>query len=88
MCVSSSCRISRSETSEWIRSRQSSFSVTVSEYQTEALLCDGSELSFEEVRAAKYLRAPPEARAERREEPAVEGTGEEVEEVEGKEERT
>lgn len=86
--MSSSRRISRSETSEWIRSRQSSFSVTVSEYQTEALLCDGSELSFEEVRAAKYLRAPPEARAERHEEPAVEGTGEEVEEVEGEEERT
>lgn len=63
---SPSCSVSRSETSEWIHSRQGGFSVTVSEYQTEALLCDGSELSFEEVRAAKYQRVPPEAITEQR----------------------
>lgn len=52
--------------------------MTVSGYQTEALLCDESELSFEEVRAMKYLKAPLEASAEQRKERAVEWTGEDV----------
>lgn len=46
------CRVSRSETSG---SSQSSNVQFVSEYLKEELLCEGSELCFEEVRAAKYF---------------------------------
>lgn len=47
------CRVSRSETSGTSRSSGVPF---VSEYLKEELLCEGSELCFEEVRAAKYFR--------------------------------
>lgn len=47
------CRVSRSETSG---ASQSSDLLFVSEYLKEELLCEGSELCFEEVRAAKYFR--------------------------------
>ncbi|KAM7395839.1 hypothetical protein PAMA_007224 [Pampus argenteus] len=47
--------VSRSETSGAISSSQGSSTKTVSEYMTDELVCEGSELCFEEVRAAKYL---------------------------------
>lgn len=47
------CRVSRSETSG---TSQSSNVQVVCEYLKEELLCEGSELCFEEVRAAKYFR--------------------------------
>lgn len=50
------CRVSRSETSGTIPSSQSSNVQFVSEYLKDELLCEGSELCFEEVRAAKYFR--------------------------------
>lgn len=46
------CRVSRSETSGASQSANVQF---VSEYLKEELLCEGSELCFEEVRAAKYF---------------------------------
>ncbi|XP_041662017.1 mitotic checkpoint serine/threonine-protein kinase BUB1 isoform X2 [Cheilinus undulatus] len=48
--------VSRSETSGTIPSSQNSGVQTVSEYRTEELVCEGSELCFEEVRAEKYFR--------------------------------
>ncbi|XP_056872442.1 mitotic checkpoint serine/threonine-protein kinase BUB1 isoform X1 [Takifugu flavidus] len=48
--------VSRSETSGTINSSQSSNVQFVSEYLKDELLCEGSELCFEEVRAAKYFR--------------------------------
>ncbi|XP_059211852.1 mitotic checkpoint serine/threonine-protein kinase BUB1 [Centropristis striata] len=48
--------VSRSETSGSLASSQSSGVQTVSAYLKEALLCEGSELCFEEVRAEKYFR--------------------------------
>ncbi|KAM6992345.1 mitotic checkpoint serine/threonine-protein kinase BUB1 [Tautogolabrus adspersus] len=48
--------VSRSETSGAISSSQSSGDRTVSEYMTDELVCEGSELCFEEVRAEKYFR--------------------------------
>ncbi|KAK9531950.1 hypothetical protein VZT92_011338 [Zoarces viviparus] len=58
--------VSRSETSGTIPS--SSGVRTVSAYTTEALVCEGSELCFEEVRAAKYFQKLQEKQAlERRE---------------------
>lgn len=50
------CRVSRSETSGTITSSQTSNVQFVSEYLKDELLCEGSELCFEEVRAAKYFR--------------------------------
>lgn len=50
------CRVSRSETSGAIPSSHSSNVQVVSEYLKDELLCEGSELCFEEVRAAKYFR--------------------------------
>ncbi|KAF6723158.1 Mitotic checkpoint serine/threonine-protein kinase BUB1 [Oryzias melastigma] len=47
--------VSRSETSGSVPSSQSSGVQTVSEYIKDELVCDGSELSFEEVRAKKYF---------------------------------
>lgn len=47
------CRVSRSETSGASQGSNVHF---VSEYLKEELLCEGSELCFEEVRAAKYFR--------------------------------
>lgn len=47
--------MSRSEASGSLSS-QSSSDQTVSEYIKDELLCDGSELSFEEVRAKKYFQ--------------------------------
>ncbi|XP_041814693.1 mitotic checkpoint serine/threonine-protein kinase BUB1 [Chelmon rostratus] len=47
--------VSRSETSGTIPSSQGSSVQTVSEYMTEALVCEGSELCFEEVRAERYF---------------------------------
>ncbi|KAE8286450.1 Mitotic checkpoint serine/threonine-protein kinase BUB1 [Larimichthys crocea] len=48
--------VSRSETSGAIPSAQSSGVQTVSEYMTDKLVCEGSELCFEEVRAEKYFQ--------------------------------
>ncbi|CAN9507351.1 unnamed protein product [Ophioblennius macclurei] len=49
--------VSRSETSATVRSGPaSSGAQVVPEYMTEELLCEGSELCFEEVRAAKYFQ--------------------------------
>lgn len=50
------CRVSRSETSGTITSNQCPNVQFVSEYLKDELLCEGSELCFEEVRAAKYFR--------------------------------
>lgn len=47
------CRVSRSESSGSSQSANVQF---VSEYLKEELVCEGSELCFEEVRAAKYFR--------------------------------
>ncbi len=47
-------RVSRSEIS--VRSGQSSNVQTVSAYLVDQLVCEGSELCFEEVRAQKYFR--------------------------------
>lgn len=47
------CSVSRSETSGASQSSNVQF---VSEYLKEELLCEGSELCFEEVRAARYFR--------------------------------
>lgn len=49
-------RVSRSETSGAVPSSQSSTLRVVSEYLEEELRCEGSELCFEEVRAARYFR--------------------------------
>lgn len=48
--------VSRSETSGTIPSSQSSSVQTVAEYTKEDLICEGSELCFEEVRAQNYFR--------------------------------
>ncbi|KAM9339289.1 mitotic checkpoint serine/threonine-protein kinase BUB1 [Symphorus nematophorus] len=48
--------LSRSETSGTISSSQSSGAQTVSAYMKDELICEGSELCFEEVRAEKYFR--------------------------------
>ncbi|XP_065819535.1 mitotic checkpoint serine/threonine-protein kinase BUB1 isoform X2 [Labrus bergylta] len=48
--------VSRSETSGAIPSSQSSGHRTVSAYIKDELVCEGSELCFEEVRAEKYFR--------------------------------
>ncbi|KAM9355657.1 mitotic checkpoint serine/threonine-protein kinase BUB1 isoform 2-T2 [Pholidichthys leucotaenia] len=48
--------VSRSETSGKIPSSQNANVQTVSAYAKDALVCEGSELCFEEVRAEKYLR--------------------------------
>nr|XP_046228859.1 mitotic checkpoint serine/threonine-protein kinase BUB1 isoform X2 [Scatophagus argus] len=48
--------VSRSETSGTIPSSQASSVQTVSEYIADELVCEGSEFSFEEVRAEKYFR--------------------------------
>ncbi|XP_030578299.1 mitotic checkpoint serine/threonine-protein kinase BUB1 isoform X2 [Archocentrus centrarchus] len=47
--------VSRSETSGAIPSSQSSSVQTVAEYTKEDLICEGSELCFEEVRAQNYF---------------------------------
>ncbi|XP_028252612.1 mitotic checkpoint serine/threonine-protein kinase BUB1 isoform X2 [Parambassis ranga] len=47
--------VSRSETSGAISSSHNSAIQTVSAYLTEQLVCEGSELCFEEVRAKKYF---------------------------------
>lgn len=56
LIVVSECRVSRSENSGAIPSSQSFNVQLVSEYLKDELLCEGSELCFEEVRAAKYFR--------------------------------
>ncbi|XP_058468675.1 mitotic checkpoint serine/threonine-protein kinase BUB1 isoform X2 [Solea solea] len=48
--------LSRSENSGVTRSHQDSSVHTVSEYLKDELLCDGTELSFEEARAVRYFR--------------------------------
>ncbi|XP_041832462.1 mitotic checkpoint serine/threonine-protein kinase BUB1 isoform X3 [Melanotaenia boesemani] len=48
--------VSRSETSGSLSSRQDSSVPTVSAYTKEDLVCEGSELCFEEVRAMKYFQ--------------------------------
>ncbi|XP_039981016.1 mitotic checkpoint serine/threonine-protein kinase BUB1 isoform X2 [Xiphias gladius] len=48
--------VSRSETSGAIPSNQGSGVPTVAEYMKDELICEGSELCFEEVRAEKYFR--------------------------------
>lgn len=48
--------VSRSETSGALPSGQSSGIQTVSEYMTDELVCEGSELCFEEVRAERYFQ--------------------------------
>ncbi|XP_067338875.1 mitotic checkpoint serine/threonine-protein kinase BUB1 isoform X2 [Channa argus] len=48
--------VSRSETSGMISSNQGSCVQTVSEYMKDELVCEESELCFEEVRAEKYFR--------------------------------
>ncbi|XP_056260617.1 mitotic checkpoint serine/threonine-protein kinase BUB1 isoform X1 [Seriola aureovittata] len=48
--------VSRSETSGAIPSGQGSSVQTVAAYMKDELVCEGSEFSFEEVRAAKYFR--------------------------------
>ncbi|XP_053193454.1 mitotic checkpoint serine/threonine-protein kinase BUB1 [Scomber japonicus] len=47
--------VSRSETSRALPSGQGSSVPTVSAYMTDELVCEGSELCFEEVRAQKYF---------------------------------
>ncbi|XP_047184547.1 mitotic checkpoint serine/threonine-protein kinase BUB1 isoform X2 [Scophthalmus maximus] len=54
--------LSRSENSGVSRPCPGSGVRTVSEYMTDELVCDGSELSFEEVRAEKYFRKLRERR--------------------------
>lgn len=49
-------RVSRSETSGAVSSSLSSGVQTVPAYSKDELVCEGSELCFEEVRAAKYFR--------------------------------
>lgn len=53
-------RVSRSETSGMIPSNQGPSVQTVAEYNKELLVCEESELCFEEVRAEKYLREKQE----------------------------
>ncbi|MEQ2238051.1 hypothetical protein ILYODFUR_029372 [Ilyodon furcidens] len=48
--------VSRSETSGTLPSSQSTALLTVSQYNKDELVCEGSEFCFEEVRAAKYFR--------------------------------
>ncbi|XP_028296428.1 mitotic checkpoint serine/threonine-protein kinase BUB1 isoform X2 [Gouania willdenowi] len=48
--------VSRSETSGLTRSAEASSVQTVPQYDEKALVCEGSELCFEEVRAAKYFK--------------------------------
>ncbi|MEQ2265819.1 hypothetical protein XENORESO_013072, partial [Xenotaenia resolanae] len=48
--------VSRSETSGTLPSSQSAALLTVSQYNKDELVCEGSEFCFEEVRAAKYFR--------------------------------
>ncbi|KAK2855846.1 hypothetical protein Q5P01_004581 [Channa striata] len=52
--------VSRSETSGMISSTQGSSVQIVSEYIKDELVCEGSELCFEEVRAKKYFREKQE----------------------------
>nr|XP_024660994.1 mitotic checkpoint serine/threonine-protein kinase BUB1 [Maylandia zebra] len=52
--------VSRSETSGTIPTSQGSGIQTVSEYTVEDLVCDESELCFEEARAQNYFRKLPE----------------------------
>ena len=61
-------RLSRSENSGVTRSGQGSGAQTVSEYMTDELTCEGSELSFEEVRAEKYFRKIRETKEKQRRE--------------------
>ncbi|XP_062266940.1 mitotic checkpoint serine/threonine-protein kinase BUB1 isoform X2 [Platichthys flesus] len=58
--------LSRSENSGV--TRQGSGAQTVSEYMTDELTCEGSELSFEEVRAEKYFRYIRETKEKERRE--------------------
>ncbi|XP_034999625.2 mitotic checkpoint serine/threonine-protein kinase BUB1 isoform X2 [Hippoglossus stenolepis] len=60
--------LSRSENSGVTRSCQGSGVQTVSEYMTDELACEGSELSFEEVRAEKYFRKIRETKEKQRRE--------------------
>lgn len=49
-------RVSRSETSGMFPPGRASGVVTVSQYNKEALVLEGSELCFEEVQAQKYFQ--------------------------------
>ncbi|XP_008296329.1 mitotic checkpoint serine/threonine-protein kinase BUB1 [Stegastes partitus] len=60
--------VSRSETSGKIPSSQGSGVQTVSAYIEDELVCEGSELCFEEVRAEKYFRKLREKREREQEE--------------------
>ncbi|XP_035850966.1 mitotic checkpoint serine/threonine-protein kinase BUB1 isoform X4 [Sander lucioperca] len=60
--------VSRSETSGTIPSGQGTSVRTVSAYTQEALVCEGSELSFEEVRAENHLRKIREKKEKERRE--------------------
>ncbi|XP_060948052.1 mitotic checkpoint serine/threonine-protein kinase BUB1 [Limanda limanda] len=60
--------LSRSENSGVTRSCPGAGALTVSEYLTDELTCDGSELSFEEVRAEKYFRSIRETKEKERRE--------------------
>ncbi|KAM8726020.1 mitotic checkpoint serine/threonine-protein kinase BUB1 isoform 1-T1 [Acanthopagrus schlegelii] len=57
--------VSRSETSGTIPSSQTSGVQIVSQYMKDELVCEGSELSFEEVRAEKYFRRLQEKQEEK-----------------------
>ncbi|CAK6969581.1 mitotic checkpoint serine/threonine-protein kinase BUB1 [Scomber scombrus] len=59
--------VSRSEISGANPSSQGSSVPTVSEYMTDELVCEGSELCFEEVRANKYFKLREEQERERKE---------------------
>ncbi|XP_045916864.1 mitotic checkpoint serine/threonine-protein kinase BUB1 isoform X2 [Micropterus dolomieu] len=60
--------VSRSENSGWIPPSQDSNVVFVSEYMKDELVCEGSELCFEEVRAEKYFRKMQQERLLREQE--------------------
>lgn len=58
-------RVSRSDTSGAIPSSQTSGVQIVSQYMKDELVCEGSELCFEEVRAERYFRRLREKQEEK-----------------------
>ncbi|XP_069028648.1 LOW QUALITY PROTEIN: mitotic checkpoint serine/threonine-protein kinase BUB1-like [Embiotoca jacksoni] len=79
--------VSRSETSGTIPSGRSSGVQNVSEYLEDELVCEGSQLCFEEVRAQKYFRKLQERREEEEEEEEERRETAEKEQKEQKEQR-
>ncbi|KAJ4921574.1 hypothetical protein JOQ06_029596, partial [Pogonophryne albipinna] len=72
--IVTSTTVSRSENSGTLPSSQRSGVQTVSQYTTEDLICEGSELCFEEVRARKYfekIRAKQAEEEERERDPGL-----------------